>query len=134
MKNMKKRIILVLSVIILCISFSACGKKEISDGTYSVDVTLEGGTGRSSIEDAKVVISGGEAVGTITWSSPYYEYMIVGDTRYEPINEEGNSTFEIPVVLDEKMPVSASTVAMSQPHLIDYTLFFDSKTLKGECI
>ena len=132
MKSIKNRIICILAVIVLCISISACGKKEITDGTYSVNVTLEGGTGRSSIEDAKVVISGGEAVATIVWSSPYYEYMIVGDTRYEPIQTEGNSTFEIPVVLDEKMPVSASTVAMSQPHLIDYTLFFDSKTLKGE--
>ncbi len=132
MKNIKNKTICILSVIILCVSFSSCKPKEIPDGTYSVDVTLEGGSGRSSIEDAAVEISGGEAVGTIVWSSPYYEYMIVDDVRYEPINTEGNSTFEIPVVLDEKMEVSASTVAMSQPHLIDYTLFFDSGTLKGE--
>ena len=30
------------------------------------------------------------------------------------------------------MAVSASTVAMSQPHLVDYTLHFDSATLKEE--
>ena len=69
---------------------------------------------------------------TIVWSSPFYEYMLVGETRYEPIQEEGNAIFEIPVVLDEDMAVSASTVAMSQPHLVEYTLHFNSKTRKGE--
>ena len=58
--------------------------------------------------------------------------MLVGETRYEPVQEEGNATFEIPVVFDEEMAVSASTIAMSQPHLVDYILRFDSKTLKGE--
>ena len=33
-------------------------------------------------------------------------------------NSEGNSTFEIPVTLDNEIPVSALTVAMSEPHLI----------------
>ena len=55
--------------------------------------------------------------------------MLVDETRYEPVQKEGNSTFEIPVVLDEEIPVSASTVAMSTPHLVDYTLYFDSTTL-----
>ena len=61
---------------------------------------------------------------TIVWSSPNYEYMLVDDVRYEPIQTEGNSTFCIPIRLDEDMAVSASTVAMSQPHLVDYVLHF----------
>ena len=81
---------------------------------------------------AKIVIENGEATAIIVWSSPFYEYMLIGETRYDPIQEDGNSTFEIPVLLDEDMAVSASTIAMSQPHLVDYTLYFDSKTLKGE--
>ncbi len=56
--------------------------------------------------------------------------MQIGETRYDPINTEGNSTFEIPVTFDEENAVSALTTAMSEPHLIDYTLFFDSSTLK----
>ena len=66
---------------------------------------------------------------TIVWSSPNYEYMLVDGERYEPIQTEGNSTFQIPVILDEEMAVSASTIAMSQPHLVEYTLQFDSTTL-----
>ena len=129
---MKKKIIGILIISMLCMCTVGCTQKEISDGTYSVEVTLEGGSGRSSIEDATIEISDGEIFATIVWSSPFYEYMIVDDTKYSPIQTEGNSTFKIPIVLDKKINVSASTVAMSQPYLIDYTLFFYSKTLKGE--
>ena len=58
--------------------------------------------------------------------------MIVGGTRYDPIQTEGNSTFQIPVSLDTELEVSASTVAMSEPHLVDYTLTFDSTTLTAK--
>ncbi len=128
---MKRTIALVLSVVCLCFLFAACGEQEISDGTYTVDVTLSGGSGRSYIESATVTIKDGAAVsGVIVWSSPFYDFMMIDGVRYEPIQSSGNATFEIPVVLDQEMSVSADTVAMSQPHLIDYTLYFDSKTLK----
>ena len=59
--------------------------------------------------------------------------MIVNGVRYEPVNEEGNSVFEIPVpVLDEAFEVTADTTAMSTPHEIDYTLTFDSSGLVSE--
>ncbi len=129
---MKRTLSLIFSVILFCFLFAGCSPKEITDGTYSVDVTLSGGSGKTTIEDATVVIENGNAVATIVWSSPFYEYMLICGTRYEPVQETGNSTFEIPVVFDKEMDVSASTVAMSQPHLIEYTLYFDSTTLKGE--
>lgn len=128
--GMKK--ILAWILVLLCLILAGCGSREITDGTYTIEVSLIGGTGRATVESpAKVVIENGEAAATIVWSSPFYEYMLIGKTQYDPIQEDGNSTFEIPVVLDEDMAVSASTIAMSQPHLIDYTLHFDSSTLKG---
>lgn len=129
---MKKTISLILSVVLLCVCCVGCFQKEIADGTYSVDVALTGGTGRTSIEDSIVIIENGNAVATIVWSSPFYEYMLIDDIRYEPIQESGNATFKIPIIFDETMNVSASTAAMSAPHLIEYTLYFDSTTLKGE--
>lgn len=130
---MKRCVALVLLVLMLAPALAGCGQKEIKDGTYTVEVTLAGGSGRASVESpAKVVIVGAEATATIVWSSPFYAYMLIGQTRYEPVQEEGNSTFEIPVVFDGDMAVSACTIAMSQPHLVDYTLHFDSRTLKGE--
>ncbi len=121
-------IILVLVLVLM----GGCGKKAPADGIYAVDVTLTGGSGRAGIDSAQVSIQGSDVTATIVWSSPYYEYMIVDGIRYEPVQTSGNATFTFPVVMDEEMKVSACTVAMSQPHLIDYTLFFDSGSLKGE--
>ena len=57
--------------------------------------------------------------------------MKVDEEKFELINTEGNSAFEIPVnSFDWKIPVIADTIAMSQPHEISYTLIFDSSTLK----
>lgn len=130
---MRRTIAAALSVLCLCFLFTACGEQEIADGVYSVDVTLKGGTGRAFIESATIKIEGGRAVSAvIRWSSPFYDFMIIDGVRYEPVQTSGNAQFEIPAVLDEDMAVSADTVAMSQPHLIDYQLFFDSKTLRKE--
>ena len=112
------------------------GKKledlKLEDGTYETEVTLTGGTGKATVESpAKVEIKDKEATATIIWSSPNYDYMIVDGEKYEPVNKDGNSTFEIPVsVFDAEMEVTADTVAMSTPHEIDYTLNYDSSSMK----
>lgn len=130
---MKRMIVLTLTILLLVTALAACGTKEITDGTYTVEVTLTGGSGRAFVESpCKVIIADGQATATIAWSSPFYEYMLIGDTRYEPVQVEGNATFEIPVSFDSDLAVSASTIAMSQPHLVDYVLRFDSRSLKGE--
>lgn len=103
------------------------------EGTYTCEVVLSGGSGRAGVTSpAKLVSDGKTLTATIEWSSPNYEYMIVDGTQYDPIQTEGNSTFEIPITLDTVLAVSASTVAMSQPHLVDYTLYFDSTTLAAK--
>ena len=105
---------------------------NLEDGDYTMDVTLTGGSGRATIDSpAAINVEGDKATATIVWSSPNYDYMLVDDEKYEPVNKDGNSTFEIPVsVFDAEMEVTADTVAMSEPHEIDYTLNFDSTTAK----
>lgn len=128
----KRRVVILLSVLLLCLVCSGCAEEQLQDGQYTVEVELSGGTGRATVESpARVVIENGNVTATIVWSSPFYEYMMIGETRYDPIQEKGNATFQIPVVLDKDMSVRASTIAMSQPYLIDYTLCFDSATLEG---
>ena len=103
----------------------------LADGEYTCEVTLAGGSGKASVESpAKITVSGGQAVATVIWSSPHYEYMTIGETQYDRLPVDGNSTFEIPITLDEDIAVSALTTAMSEPHLIDYTLHFDGETLE----
>ena len=102
-----------------------------ADGSYTCAVTLEGGSGRATVESpAALTVADGALTATIVWSSPNYDYMLIDGEKYLPINTEGNSTFEIPVAaLDTALAVTADTVAMSTPHEIDYTLTFDSATL-----
>ena len=103
-----------------------------ADGTYTCDVTLEGGSGRATVESpAALTVADGKMTATIVWSSPNYDYMIVDGEKYLPTNTEGNSTFEIPVAaLDTALNMTADTVAMSTPHEIEYTLTFASASLK----
>ena len=105
----------------------------LADGTYTVEVSMEGGSGRVTVESpATLTIKDQKAVATVVWSSPNYDYMIVDGEKYLPTNTEGNSTFEIPVsALDTALDVTADTVAMSTPHEIEYTLTFDSASLKA---
>ena len=104
---------------------------SIEDGTYTVQVQLEGGSGKATVESpAPLRVEGGKAYATIVWSSSNYDYMIVDGEKILPVNTEGNATFEIPVAgFDTTLSVSADTTAMSTPHEIEYTLFFDSNTI-----
>ena len=97
---------------------------DLADGEYSVELALEGGSGKATVDSpTKLVVSGGAATLTVTWSSPNYDYMLVDGEKYLPVNTEGNSVFEIPVkVLNEPFTVIGDTTAMSQPHEIEYKL------------
>jgi len=103
----------------------------LADGDYEAAVTLTGGTGRASVASpAAVTVKNGAATATIVWSSSKYDYMLIGGVRYEPVTLEGGSTFEIPLAgFDRELPVTADTVAMGDPHEIDYTLNFSSASL-----
>ena len=105
---------------------------SLEDGNYTVEVEMEGGSGRASVLSlAEMTVKKGAVTAAIEWSSPNYDYMIVDGTKYLPVNEEGNSVFEIPVsVFDEPMKVIGDTVAMSKPHEIEYGLTFRSETIK----
>ncbi len=107
---------------------------ELEDGTYTAEVTLEGGSGRASITSpAMLEAAGGEVTATIEWSSSNYDYMIVDDEKYLPVNTEGNSVFEIPVdAFDRPVQVLADTTAMSKPYEIEYKITFDSSTIEKQ--
>lgn len=99
-----------------------------ADGSYTCEVTLEGGSGRATVDSpAALTVADGKMTATIVWSSPNYDYMVVDGEKYLPTNTEGNSTFEIPVsALGTPLSVVADTVAMSTPHEIEYTLTFSA--------
>lgn len=104
----------------------------IEDGSYQVELSMEGGSGRAQITSpAELTAADGEMTARIEWSSPNYDYMIVAGEKYMPVNTDGNSVFEIPVAaLDEPIEVIGDTVAMSTPHEVEYTITFHADTLQ----
>ncbi len=136
--RMKKKIFFLLAALFILGQRPLEGKAaeltgpaeiEMEDGEYAIDVSLEGGSGRSTIASpAILIVQDGRAYARIEWSSSHYDYMMVAGEKYLPVNEEGNSVFEIPVLaFDEPVTVTGDTTAMSVPHEIDYQLIFFSE-------
>jgi cobalamin biosynthesis Co2+ chelatase CbiK len=101
------------------------------DGTYSVELTFSGGSGKAKIlSPATVTIKDGAATARIQWSSENYDYMLVDGEKYLPLSTEGGSVFEIPVQgFDVPLDVIGDTVAMSTPHEIAYTIVLAANTM-----
>ena len=103
--------------------------KGLEDGEYAATVTMEGGSGRATMEpDTKIIVKGGQMTATVVWSSSNYDYMIVNGEKITNENPQGQSTFTIPVEkLGQAMTVIGDTTAMSVPHEIEYKLTFELK-------
>ena len=107
---------------------------SLEEGTYSIEITFEGGSGKAEIlSPVAVTLEDGKVTANVQWNSPNYDYMIVDGEKYLPVNTEGDSVFEIPVLkFDEPMEIIGDTVAMSKPHEIEYTLTFHLDTAVKE--
>lgn len=102
-------------------------KLTVADGTYQVNVTLSGGSGRAKIASpTELTIKDGRATAKIVWSSDKYDYMEVEGIRFTPEIQNGHSVFMVPVTeLDKPLAMVGDTTAMSTPHAIDYQLTFE---------
>ena len=129
--KLKLAIPCMLLFLLLLFPVPAMAAEIPPDGEYLVEMTLSGGSGRTKVETpAKLAVSEGNMTITVVWSSPYYTYMLVDDIKYDPVKGQAYSTFLIPVAeLGADIEVQAETIAMSEPHLIDYTLHIDSKLI-----
>ncbi len=107
---------------------------EMEDGEYAIGTELSGGSGKSTVTSpALLIVKDGLAYARIEWSSSSYDYMVVGGEKYFPVNEEGYSIFEIPIlVFNEPMPVIADTTAMSTPHEVEYALTFHADEIMSK--
>lgn len=133
---MRKKTLCAALALLLLLLCAACGRKTkaLSDGTYRIEATLTGGTGRATIASPlKLTIKDGQMTATLVWSSPNYDYMKVNGVRYDAAVVDGHSVFTVPVAsLEEPLPVVADTVAMSTPHEIEYTITFDAASLAAD--
>ena len=138
---MRTMVIFLLAMMLLCpVQVLAAGEgleTDMEDGEYSIQVDLEGGSGKASVTSpALMIVTDGRMYAQLQWSSSNYDYMIVNEEKILNESEEGrNSVFTVPVtVMDDKMEVIADTLAMGAPHEINYTLTFyeDSIGSKGQ--
>lgn len=99
-----------------------------------VYITLEGGTGKATIKSpAQIIRDNGQTLVKFIWTSKNYDYMRLGDKKYLNENEGGESTFTIEVEdLSKPLEIVADTVAMSKPHEIEYTVYFDVEEENSE--
>ena len=106
----------------------------LKDGIYTADVTLTGGSGRASVASpTTIIVRDGKLYAQVQFSSANYDYALMDGQRYEADTTSGYSVFEVPISgFDQEVAITADTTAMSKPHEIDYTLNFDSSTLKAK--
>lgn len=105
--------------------------ETLADGPYLVAGAITGGSGRASIESpVQLSVQNGQITARLVWSSSNYTWMEIAGKRYEALPGEEFSTFEVPVSLDQDLPFKAETVAMSKPHVVDYTLHLEADTLE----
>lgn len=109
---------------------SEAGDDETEGKT--IEVTLEGGTGKVSLVSPTEIRETQDGfLLTVKWTSKNYDYMIVDGVKYLPVEVNECSVFEIPVKgIDNPLEVIADTVAMSEPHEIEYKIIFDTTSLK----
>ena len=144
MKHMIKAMtVFLLTLVLVCPLQVMAAEKDkgmetdLADGEYSIQVDLEGGSGKASVTSPTLmIVKDGQMYARLQWSSSNYDYMIVNGGKILNESEEGrNSVFTVPItVLDDKMEVIADTLAMGAPHEIDYTLTFYEESIgsKGQ--
>lgn len=65
---------------------------KFKDGEYTAEVTMEGGSGRATIDSpTDISVKDGKVTAEIKWSSSHYDYMLVDGEKFLPVNTEGNS-------------------------------------------
>lgn len=111
---------------VLALALLGAGLAEgstIPDGEYVPDgFWFSGGSGRVKISCPKVAVADGAVTATLVFSSPNYTQLAVDGVVYSAARDGDASVFEVPARVNEDMTVVGTTVAMSEPHDIEYTV------------
>lgn len=109
-------------------------ENSLPNGDFQAEVILSGGTGKTTVlSPAAIHIENGVITAEIIWSSPNYDYMEIDGTGYTPVGIDGGSVFSVALpALNTEIPIKAETVAMSAPHMIEYTLFVSGEGIVSE--
>ena len=139
-----RKTIVYLVLILGLLLVTSCGSQgvtsdeeknnEIVKTTYSVEISLEGGSGKATIQSPVTITEmDGQLSAKLVWTSKNYDYMIVGGVRYENENVGGDSTFTVDIEnTTEPLKVIGDTTAMSTPHEIEYVIHWGEKGAQSQ--
>lgn len=96
---------------------------SLADGSYKADdFSFEGGTGKTKLTCEGITVKNGKTYATIKFSSDKFTKLVADGIEYQPISNDGGSFFEIPATLNKDMTITGTTMAMTEPHDIEYTI------------
>ena len=139
-----RKTIVYLVLILGLLLVTSCGSQgvtsdeeknnEIVKTTYSVEISLEGGSGKATIQSPVTITEmDGQMSAKLVWTSKNYDYMIVGGVRYENENVGGDSTFTVDIEnTTEPLKVIGDTTAMSTSHEIEYVIHWGEKGAQSQ--
>lgn len=105
----------------------------LADGSYTVDVTLGGASGKTAIDSpAELTVADGKAIVLISFNTDNYDYVKVDGEQIDMEEGADVSRFQVPVSsFDAELPFIADSVAI-KGHGVekDYTLTLDSASIR----
>ncbi|MBQ6834078.1 MAG: hypothetical protein IJO55_06655 [Lachnospiraceae bacterium] len=107
---------------------------ELRNGTYTVNVEIEGGNGTDMIcTPMHLFIDDGEATAVIVWSTSACEYMKLEGTQISPMSRDDGSVFYLPVdIWDEEVSLLCGMDHEGTKEEIEYVATFDSSSVVRE--
>ena len=82
----------------------------------------------------EVQVSDGKITAKLVFDSPNYTYVKYEGTQFDRTEEEStenSSVFYVDLVLDKELPIQAQTIAMSEPHEIEYQIYVSSEAAEA---
>ncbi len=106
---------------------------ELRNATYTIEAIINSEEGTGQIQTpTSVFVKDKKATVVMTWDSPEYNYILVGDEKILPKSREDGSIFWIPVTAwDEEMPIIVSK-GYNDPVELTYHLYLDTTTMEKQ--
>jgi len=107
---------------------------ELRNGTYTVNVDIEGGNGTDVIcTPMHLFVDDGAATAVIVWSTTACEYMKTEGVRIDPMSRDDGSVFYLPVnTWDEEVSLLCGMDHNGVKEEIEYVATFDSSSVTKE--
>lgn len=137
-KAFRRLVVTAVLAVFIMVSAIPSLAATYQDGTYSVPVSLSGGSGRNTVvSPCTVTVSGGQIHATVIFSKvskkepPEYTYLTtsLGTVYPQPYDSYSQVFYNVPIAGLGNVNISMETTKMSTPYTLNYTLHFDASAI-----